>query len=53
MEIVEHVEDLGLFIKKSSNLLKKNGIIFDYWSSLKGKFNKIKKLNQRSKYFEL
>jgi len=39
--------------KVYANLLKKNGIIFDYWSSLKGKFNKIKKLNQRSKYFEL
>ncbi len=28
MEIVEHVEDLNLFIKKSSLLLKKNGIMF-------------------------
>ena len=28
MEIVEHVEDLDLFIKKSSNLLKKNGLMF-------------------------
>ena len=36
-----------------SKLLKKDGIIFDYWSSLKNKFNKIKKLNRRSKYFEL
>ena len=28
MEIVEHVEDLDLFIEKSSNLLKKNGLMF-------------------------
>ena len=28
MEIVEHVEDLNCFIKKSSNLLKKNGLMF-------------------------
>ncbi len=28
MEIVEHVEDVNFFIKKSSNLLKKNGIMF-------------------------
>jgi len=28
MEIVEHVEDIDFFIKKSSNLLKKNGIMF-------------------------
>ena len=28
MEIVEHVEDLNFFIKKSSNLLKKNGLMF-------------------------
>ena len=28
MEIVEHVEDVNLFIKKSSKLLKKNGIMF-------------------------
>ena len=28
MEIVEHVEDLNLFIKKSSLLLKKNGLMF-------------------------
>ncbi len=28
MEIVEHVEDLDLFIKKSSKLLKKNGLMF-------------------------
>jgi len=28
MEIVEHVEDLKFFIKKSSNLLKKNGLMF-------------------------
>ena len=28
MEIVEHVEDLNLFLKKSSSLLKKNGIMF-------------------------
>ncbi len=28
MEIVEHVEDLNFFINKSSNLLKKNGIMF-------------------------
>jgi len=28
MEIVEHVEDLNLFLKKSSLLLKKNGIMF-------------------------
>jgi len=28
MEIVEHVDDLNLFIKKSSNLLKKNGLMF-------------------------
>jgi len=28
MEVVEHVEDLNFFIKKSSNLLKKNGLMF-------------------------
>ena len=28
MEIVEHVENLDLFLKKSSELLKKNGIMF-------------------------
>ena len=28
MEIVEHVEDLNLFLKKSSSLLKKNGLMF-------------------------
>jgi len=28
MEIVEHVSDLNYFIKSSSNLLKKNGIMF-------------------------
>jgi len=28
MEIVEHVDDLNLFLKKSSLLLKKNGIMF-------------------------
>jgi|TARA_B100001741_G_C16549157_1_gene598397 2-polyprenyl-6-hydroxyphenyl methylase/3-demethylubiquinone-9 3-methyltransferase len=28
MEIVEHVDDLNLFIKSSSSLLKKNGIMF-------------------------
>ena len=28
MEILEHVEDLNLFIKKSSLLLKKNGLMF-------------------------
>jgi 2-polyprenyl-6-hydroxyphenyl methylase / 3-demethylubiquinone-9 3-methyltransferase len=28
MEIVEHVEDINFFIKKSSNLLKKNGLMF-------------------------
>jgi len=28
MEIVEHVEDLNFFIKKSSSLLKKNGLMF-------------------------
>ena len=28
MEIVEHVEDVNLFIKKSSELLKKNGLMF-------------------------
>ena len=28
MEILEHVEDLNFFIKKSSNLLKKNGLMF-------------------------
>ena len=28
MEIVEHVEDLNLFIKSSSSLLKKDGIMF-------------------------
>jgi len=28
MEIVEHVEDLNLFIKESSKLLKKNGLMF-------------------------
>ena len=28
MEVVEHVEDLDLFLKKSSLLLKKNGLMF-------------------------
>ena len=28
MEIVEHVEDVNFFIKKSSELLKKNGVMF-------------------------
>jgi len=28
MEIVEHVEDIDFFIKKSSELLKKNGLMF-------------------------
>ena len=28
MEIIEHVDDVNFFIKKSSNLLKKNGIMF-------------------------
>ncbi len=28
MEIVEHVEDLNFFLKKSSQLLKKNGLMF-------------------------
>ena len=28
MEIVEHVDDLNFFIKKSSDLLKKNGLMF-------------------------
>ena len=28
MEIIEHVEDVNLFIKKSSQLLKKNGLMF-------------------------
>jgi 2-polyprenyl-6-hydroxyphenyl methylase/3-demethylubiquinone-9 3-methyltransferase len=28
MEIVEHVEDIELFLKSSSNLLKKNGLMF-------------------------
>ena len=28
MEIIEHVEDVNYFIKSSSNLLKKNGIMF-------------------------
>ena len=28
MEIVEHVEDINLFLKKSSQLLKKNGLMF-------------------------
>ncbi len=28
MEIIEHVEDVNLFIKSSSKLLKKNGIMF-------------------------
>ena len=28
MEIIEHVEDVNLFIKSSSRLLKKNGIMF-------------------------
>ena len=28
MEIVEHVEDVNFFIKKSSDLLKKNGLMF-------------------------
>ena len=28
MEIVEHVEDIDCFIKESSNLLKKNGLMF-------------------------
>ena len=28
MEIVEHVDDVNLFLKSCSNLLKKNGIMF-------------------------
>ncbi len=28
MEIVEHVDDINFFIEKSSNLLKKNGLMF-------------------------
>ena len=28
MEIIEHVDDINFFIKKSSNLLKKNGLMF-------------------------
>ena len=28
MEIIEHVDDISFFIKKSSNLLKKNGLMF-------------------------
>ena len=28
MEIIEHVEDVNFFIKESSKLLKKNGIMF-------------------------
>ena len=28
MEIIEHVEDIDLFIKESSNILKKNGLMF-------------------------
>ena len=28
MEIIEHVEDVDFFLKSSSNLLKKNGIMF-------------------------
>ena len=28
MEVVEHVEDINFFIKKSSELLKKNGLMF-------------------------
>ena len=28
MEIIEHVEDVNLFIKKSSKFLKKNGLMF-------------------------
>ena len=28
MEIIEHVEDINFFIKKSSELLKKNGLMF-------------------------
>ena len=28
MEILEHVDDINFFIKKSSNLLKKNGLMF-------------------------
>ena len=28
MEIVEHVDDLNFFIKKSSGFLKKNGLMF-------------------------
>ena len=28
MEIIEHVEDINLFLKKSSQLIKKNGLMF-------------------------
>ena len=28
MEVIEHVDDINFFIKKSSNLLKKNGLMF-------------------------
>ena len=43
MEIVEHVEDLDFFIKKTSELLKKNGLMFV--ATLNKTLKKIQKLN--------
>ena len=36
-----------------SNALKKNGVIFDYWSLLKKNKNKFSKINKKIKYFQL
>ncbi len=46
------------FYKKISfnqytNALKKNGVIFDYWSLLKKNKNKFSKINKKIKYFQL
>lgn len=36
-----------------ANILKNDGIIFDYWSLITNKFKKIKKINKKARYFEL
>lgn len=46
------------FYKKISfnqyaNALRKNGVIFDYWSLLKRNKNKFSKINKKIKYFQL
>ena len=36
-----------------ANILKNDGIIFDYWSLITSKFKKIKRINKKARYFEL